>query len=136
MTDITYPLRVLCVPQADGLECRAIFDAKDEPFDIFAHMERIVACVNACHQFAERAALDQEQAVRFICDTAERIVQVEMQSKCTLHTLAALINQLGGSVNLQDIHFHALRPESFEIESSKDIDNRCTRIRVISKEQP
>lgn len=45
--------------------------------------------------------------------------------------LAAIINQLGGEVRLYDKYLHALRPGSFEIEFRKDVDNRCTILRVM-----
>ena len=47
--------------------------------------------------------------------------------------MAAIINQLGGEFHLLDKHLHALRPNSFEIESRQDTENRCTALRVVMK---
>jgi hypothetical protein len=51
-----------------------------------------------------------------------------------LMTIAAIINQMGGEFHLVDKHVLALRPDSFQVESRKDVDNRCTVMRVVMKE--
>lgn len=53
-----------------------------------------------------------------------------------LIAIAAIINQLGGEFRLLNKYLHALRPDSFEIESRQDMDNRCTVLRVVMRDKP
>jgi hypothetical protein len=57
----------------------------------------------------------------------------EERTSC-LVCIAAIINQIGGEFRLFDKHVLAIRPDSFHVEFRKDVDNRCTVMRVITKE--
>lgn len=88
---------------------------------------------------ADRAVQFIEQlASWYNADAAAGLVQnikeLREERISLLMTVAAIINQFGGEVRLSDIHIHALRPDSFQVESYKDTDNRCIVLRVAMKE--
>ncbi len=81
----------------------------------------------------------QSHATMLTAESLIETLKTDLADYKSLHSdlligMAAIVNQLGGEFHLLDKHLFALRPDSFEIESRKDVDNRCTVLRVVMKE--
>ena len=63
--------------------------------------------------------------------TEEQIEFLRSERLSLLVTLAAIIEQSGGEYRLFDKYVLAIRPDRFQVESLRDIDSRCTRMRVV-----
>lgn len=115
--------------------------------------ERIVACVNACAVIPSPPPPRVLKATPNRCDDLREAIRLQdrirdfeikalKQDSASykrerdeiMTALAAVINQMGGEFRLSDLYLLALRSGSFQIESRRDVDNRCTVIRVVMKE--